>query len=97
MEPVAPPWAVLSWLRWVLSKASWVPDLLSSGCTPRATRSVVSVTDSLTFCCVDLEESGVISSLASVCDVLVTEFRGLKMSMEHTGGEILATGVRHVD
>lgn len=65
MEPEAPPWAVLSWLRWLLSKASWVPDLLSSGWTPRATRSLVSVKDSLTFCWVDLLESGVISSLAS--------------------------------
>lgn len=78
MEPLAPPWAVLSWERWVLSKASWVVLLLLSVWPPRAMRSVVSVTVSLTLSWVDLEESGVISSLASV--------KGKKVSIDRTSG-----------
>ena len=66
MELLAPPWAWLSWARWVLSKASWAPPLLSSDWKPRATRSPVSVTASLALSWVDLVESGMISSLASV-------------------------------
>jgi hypothetical protein len=66
MEPVAPPWPWLSLARWVLSKASWPTPLLSSVFKPRVVRSVVSVAVSLTLSWVDLVESGVSSSLASV-------------------------------
>lgn len=65
-ELVAPPWPWLSLARWILSKASWPAPLLSSVCKPRLARSVVSVKVSLTLSWVDLVESGVISSSASV-------------------------------
>lgn len=81
----------------MVSLRSLVDD--TNGGTYRAALSVVSVKVSLSFSWVDLEESGVIDSFASVEIVSATNSDMCKTSTpvkRHTGREILATGVSHV-